>query len=51
MKYVKEIPRKDFEFFMLYDGHTAFLPISIKPFLQPWDKILIQLHQATIKSI
>ena len=51
LKYCKKIPQEDFSYFMLYDGHTAFLPLSIKPFLQPWDQILLGLSQATITSM
>ena len=40
-RYSKEIPDEDYEFFMLYEGMSAFLPISIKPFLKPWDSIYI----------
>jgi hypothetical protein len=39
IKYGKELPDEDYEFIMLYEGLTAFLPIAIKPFLQPWDYI------------
>jgi len=51
MKYKKEIPKEDFAFIFLYEGHTAFLPISIKEFLQPWDKIILGLSQARITEI
>ena len=29
----RDIPKEDFNFFFLYEGHSAFLPLSIKPFL------------------
>jgi len=55
MMYNKEIPHEDFAFFMLHEELTAFLPISIKPFLQPWDRVIIpmvhQLRQGRITSM
>ena len=42
-KYNKDIPHEDYAYFMLYEGFTAFLPIAIKPFLQPWDVIYIHV--------
>ena len=41
LKYNKEIPMEDFKFFIFFKEHTAFLPLSIKPFLQPWDYVYV----------
>ena len=31
----RDIPKEDYNFFFLYEGHSAFLPISIGKFLKP----------------
>ena len=41
MRYSKEIPDEDFRFFMLHEGWSAFLPISIKEHLGPFDGLII----------
>ena len=39
IKYMDKLPYEDYSFFMLYKGHTAFLPLSIKEYLQPLDML------------
>lgn len=36
-KYGNDIPREDYAFYFLHDGWSSFLPISIRPFLKPWE--------------
>jgi hypothetical protein len=32
-----KIPHEDYAFYFLYEGFSAFLPISIKPFIEKWE--------------
>lgn len=36
-----EIPHEDYAFFMLHEGWSTFLPISIKPFLGQFEGMMI----------
>ena len=41
MRYRDKIPHEDYAFFMLHEGWSAFLPISIKEYLGPFDGRII----------
>jgi hypothetical protein len=43
-KHSREIPHEDYAHFMLFEGMTAFLPISIKEFLGPFEGMIIMYN-------